>query len=272
MNYGVIYVATNNVTGEQYVGQTRQKFDVRVYAHKINSLKPRFKIHRAIAQYGFSSFKFEQVFVAFDRNALNHAEKEIISDLKPAYNMTSGGAGLPGPVSESVKKIRSEQAKQRWANPEWKAKTVNSIRAACKTKEFAEKAKVKLAGRNLAAVRWQNHVKPPKELKNLSESIKKSWQNIEVRAKRISGIKAAVLRPKTKERRSLASRGRKMSTDAVRKSAIAKYKPLYCEELGCTFLSQAHAADHFQLGRTAITEALKRKGKVRGLYTLVRVT
>jgi len=175
MNYGCIYVATNTVTGEQYVGQTRQKFDVRVYAHKISSLKPRFKIHKAIAQYGFELFKFEQVFVAFDRDALNFAEKTVIADLKPAYNMTSGGAGLSGLVSEATRKIRSEQAKQRWANPEWKAKVIKSIQVTCKTKEFSEKARQALGDRSLAKLRWQNHVKKENQPKDRSTSIKKSW-------------------------------------------------------------------------------------------------
>jgi len=271
MNYGCIYVATNTVTGEQYVGQTRQKFATRVYAHKISSLKPKFKIHQAIAKHGFDVFKFEQVFVAFDREALNLAEKLVITELNPAYNMTSGGAGMPGFVSEETKKQRSIQAKQRWANPEWKTKTIASIRAVCKTKEFSEKAKQRLGDRVLVKLRWQNHVKQIKEPKNLSESIKKSWQNSEIREKRIYGLKTAMLRPETREKRSKASLGRKMPMDSIRKSATAKHKPLYCAELECTFLSQSHAAEYFKLGRTTITEALKRKGKVKSAYTLVRV-
>jgi group I intron endonuclease len=271
MNYGCIYVATNTVTGDQYVGQTRQKFATRVYAHKISALKPRFKVHKAIAHYGFENFKFDQVFVAFDFEALNFAEKTIIAEINPAYNMTSGGSGAPGPVSESVKKQRSEQAKKRWANAEWRAKAVAGIRAACSTKEFAEKSSHRLKGRNLAKLRWKNYVKPIQEPKNVSESLKKSWQNLEIRARRIAGLKKALAKPEIKEKFRLANLGRKQTKDSIRKSAQAKHKPLYCNELQCTFLSQKHAAEYFQLGCTAITEALKRKGKVKKAYTLVRV-
>lgn len=272
MNFGSIYIATNSITGEQYVGQTRQKFATRVYAHKISALKPKFKINYAIAKYGFENFKFEQVFIAFDRDSLNYAEKIVIADLNPAYNMTKGGAGMPGPVSDALKAKRSEQAKIRWANPDWKSKTVKSIRAACKTEEFVNKAKERLQNKNLAAIRWKDHVKKVKEIKDVSKSIRDTWKNPDIRAKRIAGLRRALSTPEVKAKFSAANRGRKMSKEAIDKTAKAKHKHLYCEELQCTFLSQKHAAKYFNLGNTAITEALKRKGKVRKMYTLIRVS
>lgn len=271
MNYGCIYVATNTVTGEQYVGQTRQKFATRVYAHKISALKPKFKIHQAIAKYGFDKFIFNEVFIAFNKNSLDSAEKTIIADLAPAYNMTRGGAGMPGPVSATVKVKRSEQAKQRWSNPEWKAKTIEGIRAACQTSEFANKAKERLQGKNLAALRWAGHVKAITEPKNRAKITSDTWKDLNIREKRIAGLRKTLLKPEVIAKRSFAALGRKHSAATVRKIALTKYQPLYCKELECTFLSQKHAAKYFDLGRSAITEALKRKGKVKHAYTLVRV-
>lgn len=271
MTYGCIYLATNNITGEQYVGQTRQKFATRVYAHKISALKPKFKINHAIAQYGFENFTFVQVFIAFDQYSLNDVEKTIIADLKPAYNMTKGGAGMPGFVSDSLKAKRSELAKKRWADPAWRERAIIGIRTSCQTDEFAQKSKERLKGKNLAAVRWKNHVKKSLEPKDVAQTIRESWKDPIIRAKRIEGLRRALSTPEAKERLSNTMRGRKMSAEAVQKAAKAKHKPLYCQELQCTFLSQKHAAEYFQLGHTAITEALKRKGKVKKQYTLVRV-
>tara|TARA_R110000868_G_C10325555_1_gene713616 strand:+ start:321 stop:497 length:177 start_codon:yes stop_codon:yes gene_type:complete len=49
MNYarfGSIYVATNMVTEEQYVGQTQQPLKTRVYAHMISALRLKGKVGR----------------------------------------------------------------------------------------------------------------------------------------------------------------------------------------------------------------------------------
>lgn len=39
MRYGSVYIATNLKTGEQYVGQTRQRAAVRFYAHMLSARK-----------------------------------------------------------------------------------------------------------------------------------------------------------------------------------------------------------------------------------------
>ena len=117
MRYGSIYIATNNDTGEQYVGQTRQRAVLRFYAHMVSARKPKFKFARAIAEYGFETFTFEEVASCLSREALNAAEKAFIAELHPAYNMTKGGAGRSAPVSDELRKRRAEAAKARWADP-----------------------------------------------------------------------------------------------------------------------------------------------------------
>lgn len=272
MNYGVIYVATNNVTGEQYVGQTRQKFKVRVQAHKVSAKTPQFNFHKAISKFGFDAFSFEEVFYAFDKPALDYAEKQIIAYTKPAYNMTKGGSGMPGPVNDATRAKRSDDAKRRWADPEWRAKTVEAIKVASQSSDFKARCSSNAKSRNLAKIRWANHQKKQLPKKNLSQSIKDSWADPLVRERRIAGLKKAFSDPQVQQRKSIASKGRVHSKPILEKIARAKHKPVYCEELQFTFLSQKYAAEHFGVRHSAITETLKRKGKVHRQYTLVRVS
>lgn len=271
MNYGVVYVATNNVTGEQYVGQTRQKFKMRVKAHEVSAKNPQFNFHKAINKFGFAAFYFEEVFYAFDKPALDYAEKQIICYLNPAYNMTKGGSGMPGPVNTETRVKRSEDAKRRWADPEWKAKTVASIKQASQDPDFKARCSLNAKSRNLAKVRWEGHEKKKRQPKNRAESIKRSWADTAIREKRVAGLKKALATPEARAKLSSASKGRVHSKPVLERIAKSKHKPVYCKELECTFLSQKHAAEHFGVRHTAITESMKRKGKVRGQYTLVRV-
>jgi group I intron endonuclease len=145
MRYGSIYVATNKNTGEQYVGQTRQSVQKRWAAHwrtAICNKSKKAKFQDALVAAGQNAFSVEEVFVAFDAEKLNQAEIELISALEPTYNSSRGGKGLrPVVVSEEIKRKRSEAAKMRWANPEWKAKTVVSIQRAGKALEAKERGK-----------------------------------------------------------------------------------------------------------------------------------
>jgi group I intron endonuclease len=271
MNYGVIYVATNSVTGEQYVGQTRQKFKTRVQAHKVSAQTPRFNFHKAINKFGFDVFSFEEVFYAFDKPALDYAEKQIIAYIKPVYNMTKGGSGMPGPVNEATRAKLSENAKRRWADPAWKARTVAAIKEASQLEDFKERCSLNAKSRNLAKVRWEGHEKKKRQSKNRAESIKRSWADVTIREKRVAGLKKALSTLETRAKLSSASKGRVHSKFILDKIAKAKHKPVYCKELECTFLSQKHAAEHFGVRHTTITESIKRKGKVHRQYTLVRV-
>lgn len=269
--YGSIYLATNSVTGEQYVGQTRQKLNTRIYAHKISAQKPKFKVNYAIHQYGFGNFVFEEIYVAFDRETLNIAEKAFIAELCPAYNMTKGGAGRPTTVSVEQRQQMSKNAKRRWADPEWRAKTVASIKAVSTTEKFKEGCRDRLRGRNLSLIRWANHVKKVVDKKDLAQSIKQSWKNPEIRKRRVDGLKLAMQDPEVIAKKRQAAIGRVQSNETIQKIAQSKHKRIFCKEMNFVFFSQKDAATYFNVRRSAITESIKRKGKVRKEYTLVRV-
>jgi hypothetical protein len=224
-----------------------------------------------LTAFGRDAFQVAEVFIAFDADALNAAEIALIAELQPAYNATRGGKGLrPITVSEETRRKRSDAAKARWANPQWKAKTVVSIQRAAQTLEAKDR------GRSIArkgnAARWANHVKAtPAPARSLSDGIKLSWQDPMVRASRIEGARAAAQRPENRQRRSDAARGRKHSADTVAKMARTKWKPVYCRELQCSFLSQKAAAEYLGVLKTSVANAVKQKGKVARMYTLEMV-
>lgn len=238
MRYGSIYIVTNTVTGEQYVGQTRQKAARRWKTH-VNTTNSKvthkYKLSKAIIEYGRNAFEFKEVFSAFDSAALNLAEINFIAELSPAYNIAKGGAGHRGVTpSPEVCKARSERLKRQWANPDWRAKTEKSIRQASKTPEATERGK-KVAAIGITA-RWADHVKkqrPPPKVKMCKQ-------------KRDPAI------------------GRRLA-------AQAKWKPVYCPELQCSFLSQKAAAEFLGVLKTSVANAIKQKGRVAGKYTLEKV-
>jgi group I intron endonuclease len=148
--YGSIYVVTNTATGEQYVGQTRQKALRRWKCH-INTanskVAAKYKLAKAIQHYGPHSFEFLEVFTAFDADILNNAEIAWIQELHPEYNITKGGAGHRGvKASESVRQGRSARLKEKWSNSEWRSEQIAKI------KVLASTAEAKARGRVVAAL------------------------------------------------------------------------------------------------------------------------
>jgi group I intron endonuclease len=148
MRYGSIYVVTNSLTGEQYVGQTRQSVQKRWAAHwrtAICSKSKKAKFQIALTKFGQDAFEIREVFVAFDAETLNSAEIKLIAELQPVYNASRGGKGLrPVVVTEETKRKRSERLKRQWSNPEWKAEQIKKLKQMSATPEAS------LRGRRVA--------------------------------------------------------------------------------------------------------------------------
>lgn len=194
VRHGIVYVATNKVTGEQYVGQTVASLRRRMTNHKHSVKIIKTSFAEAMRKYGFENFAFSEVYVSFDAEDLNLAEKKIICDIAPAYNMTAGGMG-------SVKHVCS----------------------------------------------------------------------VETRSKMSASMKATIAKPEVRAKWSSWNIGRKKPEKEINATAKAKWKPVYCKELGVSFLNCKFAAEFLNTCKSNITEAIKRKGKVKQQYTLARV-
>jgi hypothetical protein len=191
--FGVIYLATNKHTGEQYVGQTCEKLTRRVTNHKASIGKYQTRFALAMQHHGFKNFEFKELFTAFGKNELDEAEKLLVEEFNPVYNMTKGGSGLRGykPTQETIKK-QSAAMQQRLQDPTIRAK----------------------------------------------------WAQAQI--------------------------GRKHPKEEVERTAKAKWKPVYCKELEVSFLNQKYAAEYLNTSKANVSQLIN-KGKVKGLYTLIRV-
>ncbi len=100
---GVAYVATNTVSGMQYVGITRRKLKDRVSAHLDAARLGRggpLSIWEAIRKDGIDAFTFSEIARAATLGELSEIECELISRLgtltPDGYNQNRGGAVAPG--------------------------------------------------------------------------------------------------------------------------------------------------------------------------------
>lgn len=266
MRYGSIYVLTNRVNNCQYVGQTIKSVKTRWRSHVASSKKPQFDIGKAIDQYSEYAFDVEEVFVAFDKDGLDAAEISWIAELDPVYNMTRGGAGAPTKeTSPELRAKRSEAAKKRWADPEWKAKTIAQYPADARIASGK-----RLAKHNGGAVRWAGHEKPEKTPYDRSATTKKTWLDAEIRAKRLAGLKAVTATEEFKTKMSAVVKGRTCSAEHIKKCAEAKHKALYCIELDLIFGSMKKAAEYFGVKRSTVSMAVKNERKLLKQYTLIK--
>jgi len=269
MRYGSVYLLTNQITGEQYVGQTIKSVARRWYAHCISAKKPRFPIGLSISQHGSSAFKVEEIFSALCKQGLDWAEKTFIEMIQPSLNRTKGGSGSVRKLTAQECAQRSLAAQKRWADPVWKAKTVESLKNAVRPQVPREVLRQR--GVAACAKRWAGHVKKVKPFVGAGAFTAQTWQNPEIRAKRVQGIINANARPEVKDRKIAASTGRIMSDKAVQKIARSKWKPVYCPELQVSFLSQKYAAEHLGALQSSVCAAIKTKGKVNKQFTLMMV-
>ena len=93
----LVYCATNNLNDHQYVGVTKFTLERRRREHKKEAKRNanRMAFHAAIRKYGWDSFRWSVLaeFTSYE-DALA-AEVQTIAELKPYYNITIGGAGIP---------------------------------------------------------------------------------------------------------------------------------------------------------------------------------
>lgn len=85
----MIYLITNRITGDRYVGKTSRTIEDRWYQHKKNAeYGQETYLYRAMRKYGIDNFTIEHL-----SDGLDEEEILLIDQLHPEYNMTSGGDG-----------------------------------------------------------------------------------------------------------------------------------------------------------------------------------
>lgn len=93
--YGVIYKRTNLINNKIYIGQTKNKPELRWKSENTDKYSD---IGKAIQKYGVENFKNEIIDKAYSKEELNQKEKYWIEyynsqDYDKGYNRTKGGSG-----------------------------------------------------------------------------------------------------------------------------------------------------------------------------------
>jgi len=206
--YGIIYMIRNKVNDKKYIGQTIQKLKERsiwtkasVSGHYQNN--PH--LISSINKYGFENFERMWIDVAHNQKELNEKEDFYIRKYntiidKNGYNMKYGGAKgkhskeLKQKISRSNKKntlLFSKQSKERWKDPIFREKTINSrkkyyinnkdykkgksyeeLYGIERAKEIKEKISKKVSGKNNP---WYGKTPSIETINKMKKSSKKRW-------------------------------------------------------------------------------------------------
>lgn len=114
-----IYKYTNLINNKIYIGQTKMSLEKR--AVNGHNYKGSIHFYNAIQQYGWDNFKGDILEEVETVEMANEKEKYYISlynSTNPdiGYNITSGGWNCE--MSEEIKRVISDKAKERYKHPE----------------------------------------------------------------------------------------------------------------------------------------------------------
>ena len=216
-----VYLATNNITGDTYVGVTR--FDpARRWTQHIwkSKSKPATHFHRAIAKYGADHFSITDVASCLSVEGISETERAVIKNLAPTYNQTNGGEitigkRVPRDVVERV--IAKNTGLKR--TPEQ-----NAAMSELKKKQYAERPELK--AKSAAIIRDAR--------KLVNEEGRRAAAGKSARERTWSAESRAKL--------SASCMGRKYGRDVIDKMREKKKKPVKCLATGATYASALEAS------------------------------
>lgn len=121
--HGKIYLITNLVNGNKYVGKTTKTLEQRFIKHCRDAAYPSRRqktyLNNALAKYGFLNFKIEQLDLAGSAEELAQKETEYIlkqNSLYPnGYNLILRDGNL-NVVTDLIRQKCSEGGKRAWRN------------------------------------------------------------------------------------------------------------------------------------------------------------
>ena len=149
MTKGIIYSWLNSVNGKEYIGQTIHE-KRRYQEHKRAANEKELMIDRAIAKYGWKSFKYSVIVTVVGytkkevRERLNELETKYIALRKThhtqcGYNLTWGGSHVGNyQHTEATKKLLSQMRKGKKLSDEDRKKISDGHRGLKKSEKHKE--------------------------------------------------------------------------------------------------------------------------------------
>ena len=145
---GYIYIVINDINHKVYIGQTSTSLKRRWREHTHTDINNGTHFHNALLKYGvdkFHMYLLEECTI----DKLNEREVYYISifnSYKDGYNMTPGGAGVPGYKHTDEDKIKMAQAsRQFWSSLSNKDRQLFIQQRATKLKGVAKSPQHRLA-------------------------------------------------------------------------------------------------------------------------------
>jgi group I intron endonuclease len=122
---GIIYKATNTITGKSYIGKTICCLNKRMESHKslvknTHNRDSKAYFYKALRKYGWDSFAWgvigiwpESLLASFE----SHAIKLYGSKVPGGYNLTDGGEGISGYrfTAEQTENVNRARRGRRWS-------------------------------------------------------------------------------------------------------------------------------------------------------------
>lgn len=125
---GIVYKATNTVSGKIYIGKTIRTLEFRIQEHYSSAKRKAYNSSflYALQKYAKENFTWEVLFESDDESSLFNKEIELIqyynsrnSDV--GYNLTNGGEGCSGRVLSKETKAKIKSAHEGKLKPERRA-------------------------------------------------------------------------------------------------------------------------------------------------------
>ena len=229
---GVIYVVTNTHTGEQYVGLTSKSLTHRWGEHKTKARGAKnTHFYNAMRKYGIDTFEAKEYMSVLDKHSLHFLEQQVIKDLKPKYNQTSGGEVTFGRkyTEEARERIRlGNLGKKR--TPEQIKNITMAVRA---------------------SVPYMERVRSEENKIHLASARKLIDQDKRVEAVRLSSANRE-WSDESKAKLSKSCMGRRYGQDIIDRMRASKCKPIKCNETGEIYLSREDAANKTGVSKRTI--------------------
>ncbi len=150
----IVYRIVCAPTGAWYIGITKRAVAKRMSDHRASARRGSdAHLHRAMRKYGFGAFAVEILEDCTDFEVAKASEQRWIALMRPALNMTAGGDGRNGPLSE--------HAKARMRGRHWSEESRRRFSEYCKRRGAPMQATLAAAKANLG--------KPMSEARRLAQ-------------------------------------------------------------------------------------------------------
>lgn len=275
----IVYRATNSVNGHTYIGFTTRGLKHREKHHRyVAKLGKGHLLQAALRKYGDDAISFEVMAEFEDRDLALIYEQEAIAKYKPEYNISLGGEGRTGPMTEAHKQALSRANKGQGLGRKGTPHTEETKRRLREVNlgnknmlghKHTDEAKAKISAINKGRPSPFKGVPRTEETKAKMSAAQKGRPSIWKGSKRNYGPKvSAALKGKPWERTEARLAALAVSLPKARE---AQRKPVMCVNDGRVFASSIEAGAFYGLRPNLIRLQIKRGQKTRSGLKFIQV-